>query len=305
MYHSILVPVDGSETSEYAIPFALEIARHTGGEVRLLHVVPFLPADEDVPDSAHAAAVERAELEMRRLETDYPKSFHRVSCQIRFGSPFEEILAAAGACDLVVLSTHGRGGVARWVLGSTADKVIRLCPRPVVALRPPDPPRRDRAEAAAARMFRDMAVALDGSPLAEKALDELRQFSPMETKLHFVRVVAWHAGPAEIGEAQDYLKSVGSSFVARGVDVSAFVEKSDNVAEEIAAFALRHQCGLIALGTHGTSGLTRWILGSVADKVVRHGPAPVLMVRRGRPVWKEPGSRRATRVLGVGSRPSF
>lgn len=291
MYRSILVPVDGSALSEYAIPIAVEIAGRTGGEVRLLRVAHRPSGEDDQSACVASPDMDRLNQETRRLASTFANSRVDVKAGVRVGSAPEEILQAAEWSDLVVLSTHGQGGIARWVLGSTADKVIRLACRPVLAVRPPDPPSRELAEAAAAKIYRDIEVALDGSDLAEKSLDDLRALVPGDTRLHFVRVVPREPQPAAVHEAETYLRNIGASFLDRGVKVSASVEKSDCAAEAIAAYALREGCGLIALGTHGRSGLTRWILGSVTDKVVRHGPVPVLVIRRGRPPGYE-GKRR-------------
>ncbi|MCE9582906.1 MAG: universal stress protein [Planctomycetes bacterium] len=282
MYRTILVPVDGSPMSEYAIPFAIEIARRTGGKVRLLRVLDRVPMDMDFGVCGQPEFEEAGKAQADALKAAYETPDVAVESGVCIGAACEEILRGADGADLVILGTDGRGGVERWIPGSTADKVIRLTSKSVLVIRPPEPPTRALAEAEAERMLSNFAVALDGSPLAERALDELRQFAAGDAHLHFIHVVPRRTSGADVDAAETYLRRVGAGFAARGVHVAASVELSDDTAGAITAFAVRHKCGMIAMGTHGASGLKRWVLGSVAEQVVRRGQVPVLVIRRGR-----------------------
>lgn len=299
MYRRILVPVDGSSLSEYAIPFAIEIARRGKGEVHLLRAMPESLIVTDIPVSVQASFRKIAQTETEKLRKTFHSAEVPVFTDLRIGFPVEEILRAATKCDLIVMTTHGRGGLARWVMGSVADKIVRLAAKPVLALHPPAKKTLVTAQAAALRMFSDIAVPLDGSPLAAKALAQLEQFSTGDAKLHFVRVVAKEASASIVDFAASYLRDVASTFETRGAGVTATVLKSDNPAEAIGDYALKSGCGMIAMATHGASGLTRWMLGGVTDKVIRHGPTPVLVVRWSRPMW-----RQGKRPLGAPSRES-
>ncbi|MCE9583830.1 MAG: universal stress protein [Planctomycetes bacterium] len=299
MYRRILVPVDGSSLSEYAIPFAVEIARRGKGEVRLLRAMPESLIVTDIPVSVQASVRKIAQTDMEKLKKAFDSKEVPVSTDLRIGFPVEEVLRAATKSDLVVMTTHGRGGLARWVMGSVADKVVRLAAKPVLALHPPAKKTLATAQAAALRMFRDIAVPLDGSTLAERALAELKQFATSDAKLHFVRVVAQTASASAVDLATNYLRDEASKFEARGIRITASVLKSDNPAEAICDYAVKSGCGMIAMATHGASGLTRWVLGGVTDKVMRHGPTPVMVIRWGRPLWKD-----GKRPLGAAVRES-
>lgn len=286
MYRTILVPCDGSNPSEYAIPFAIEIARRDKGSVTLLRALPDSLLVTDLPTAVQASSRRLAEIEMARLKKAFESSEVPVSVRMRIGFPVEEILLAAATSDLIVMTTHGRGGINRWVMGSVADKAIRLSSVPVLAIHPPEKRTRAMAEAAALRMFRDVCVPLDGSPLAERSLAELGQFAGGEARINLMRTVAKDAGGAAEDLADNYLQDVASKLEARGVRVTRSVQKGDNAAEEIAKYAIRTGCGLIVMTTHGASGITRWMLGGVTDKVVRRGPTPVLAIRASRKLWK-------------------
>lgn len=300
MYRTILVPVDGSDLSEYAIPYAIEIARRAKGRVRLLRAMPESLIVTDIPVSIQASARKLAQAEVDRLVKSYGTAEVPVEADVRIGFPLEEIKRAATKADLVVMTTHGRGGIQRWVMGSVADKVIRLCARPVLAIHPPAKRSKAMAAAGALRMFRDAMVTLDGSPASTQALRELRQIAEGGTRVHLVRVVATDATPAAVDLAASQLKDAASNLVARGVNVVQAVEKNDSPAEAIVDYALKKGCGVIAMTTRGAGGIERWLLGGVTDKVVRHGPTPVLVLRAARALWKggkRPLSRRNIPII--------
>lgn len=301
MYRTILVPVDGSTLSEHAIPFAIEIARRAKGRVRLLRALPESLIVTDIPVSVQASTRKLAHAEVDRLVKAYNSAEVPVDAEVRIGFPLEEINRAATKADLVVMTTHGRGGVQRWVMGSVADKVIRLAATPVLVIHPPQKRTRAMAEASALRMFRDAMVSLDGSPLSAQALRELRQFAEGGTRIHLLRVVSHDASPASVDLAANQLKDAASDLVARGVNVVQAVAKSDSPAEAIVEYALQKGCGVIVMTTRGAGGIERWMLGGITDKVVRHGPTPVLVIRASRALWKggkRPlGGRRNIRVI--------
>jgi len=93
------------------------------------------------------------------------------------------------------------------------------------------------------------------------------------------------AGPAAEDLADNYLQDVASRLEARGVRMTRTVQKSDNPADAIVKYALKTGCGVIVMATHGASGIQRWLLGGVTDKVVRSGPTPVLVIRASRKLW--------------------
>ncbi len=176
---TILLPLDGSEHSEHALPYACLLSRLLDGEVHLLHVVT---ADEQQRFAARREqlrqlytplsepAVEAAPALLRHDET-YLRLQHRrlqdagvrAVYEVVAGSPEEAIVAAAERCDaaLIVMATHGRGGLGLRLLGSVAHNLLRLTRRPLLAVRGPAPARPTLGR---------ILVPLDGSPRAREAL---------------------------------------------------------------------------------------------------------------------------------------
>lgn len=153
MYKRILVPLDGSTFAEQALPHALEIARAADAELHLLTVVPTLDNQTMAVVDLYPMYVYRSFMvdqsqEMERLQADL-RAYLEQLCQraasagvraepvLRFGQPAEEIIGYAheAGCDLIVMSTHGRSGLGRWVYGSVADKVLRGADIPVLLVR--------------------------------------------------------------------------------------------------------------------------------------------------------------------------
>jgi nucleotide-binding universal stress UspA family protein len=144
-YHRILWPTDFSPLAKAALPHAVGLAVAAGAELVLLHVLPSLAAYA-VPDLAGALSVSlqresrtAAQRELRRLEKQVKGPNFRMHTVLSEGVPFDQILRAAKRlrCDLIVLATHGRTGLAHAIMGSVAENVIRRAPCPVLTVRPP------------------------------------------------------------------------------------------------------------------------------------------------------------------------
>ena len=142
----ILVPTDFSELSGVALEFGQELAERCGASLHLLHVIedPFsagakIPSEVYVPDvpSLRAALVAEAEAQLARLVPDRVRDALRVTTDVKVGKAASVICdeAATTSCDLIVMGTHGRTGVAHLFLGSVAEKVVRTAPCPVLTIR--------------------------------------------------------------------------------------------------------------------------------------------------------------------------
>ena len=200
--------------------------------------------------------------------------------------------AATANSDLIVMTTHGRGGLERFWLGSVADALVRASPVPVLLVRPDE-----HHPAAQPPTFRKILIPLDGSALAEQVLEPaLMLGAPMEaeyTLLHVVQprvLVRWGAftTPTDLDfeatqrrqiDAQHYLERVARPLRATGKQVILRVVVAEQAAPAILEEARQHGIDLIAIATHGRSGLGRLLLGSVADKVVRRTDVPLLLYR--------------------------
>jgi nucleotide-binding universal stress UspA family protein len=311
MFRTILVPLDGSVFAEHALPLAVSLGRHCGAKVRLLRVVPpladylFLPPHLNDPLDAELRQLHRTE-----ARTYLDGVVHRlkdagvVVCDVME----EEEGISESICadvvrmgvDLIVMTSHGRGALARFWLGSIADKLVRTAPVPVLLARPPEhPPAADLNHAATLKHF---LVALGGNTTAERIVEPALAIGKLTgADYTLVRVVrpafpqlmsSSGAGggaqptPSGLGKidahnwqkASDYLRVVAERLRAGGATVQTRI----HVAEQPAAAILREAAfvgaDLIALETHGR-GVSRLLIGSVADKVVRSSAVPVLVCR--------------------------
>ncbi|RMD59373.1 universal stress protein [Candidatus Parcubacteria bacterium] len=137
MYKKILVPLDGSAVAEVALPHAIEMAKIFQAELILLRVafVHFLPGSD--PVELESAAVRESEAYLERLAQRLSAEGLKVHTVVRYGKAAEEIIdhAAENQVSVIVMATHGRSGVGRWLLGSTAEKVLRGTEVPVLLIR--------------------------------------------------------------------------------------------------------------------------------------------------------------------------
>ncbi|MBS1251776.1 MAG: Universal stress protein F [Anaerolineales bacterium] len=294
MIKKILVPLDRSELAAQALPYAKLQSVKFGAEIMLLWVTEPLPAAVE----ANRAAAELHEVEARAesyLE-DVAKTLSGEGFCVEYctcsGMPADSIITFADTenIDLIVMSTHGRSGLGRWVYGSVADKVLRAADVPVLLIRATE-----EAAAAARPACKRLLVPLDGSELAEQALpyaELLAHAFGAEVILLQVPTLPPYVslGPDATmlvpsllsdayAEADAYLANVERRLRAKGLSVHKAAVEPGAVAETIIDYT--HEAGVdyIVMSTHGRSGLRRWVYGSVADRVLRGADAPVLLVR--------------------------
>lgn len=309
-FRSILVPLDGSPLAEEALPVAARIARQGGGTLRLalVHEPTIVPVDSPDPTVVTAAEAVTSQAEhgyLRRTETGLRESGTKVASAVTLEGATGPALAAyatEAGVDLVVMATHGRGGVKRLWLGSVADHLIRHLDVPVLLVR-------QGQVAPATAHPTQILVPLDGSELAEEALEpaeELARIWGMQLELlRVVPPVTLVADPAMPvlsaydndltdacrTEAQDYLDDLVNDLRARGDAAGGAAVIGWNAAEIILECARPDRVALVAIATHGRSGIPRAALGSVADTLVRGASVPVLVYR--------PGGRRAAILMGL------
>lgn len=303
MYRSLLVPLDGSAFAEQALPFALSIARRAGATVNLLRVhVPYayMSADSVTPWSyqwdTEIMEHERAYLDgiTKRLATvgSVP-----VTSKCLEGPVVAEALqhhATAMAADLIVMTTHGRGPLSRFWLGSVADELVRRATRPILLVRPQE----SAADLAADRMLKHILIPLDGSTLSEQVLEPaLALGSLMQAEYTLLHVYGLSTDPAldpmtyplagggeppierMRADTESYLAQVVERLKGKGFRVQTQVAQRHHPASAILDAAQSLGVDLIALETHGRRGLTRLLLGSVADKVIRGASVPMFVHR--------------------------
>jgi nucleotide-binding universal stress UspA family protein len=310
MLRSILVPLDGSPFGEHALPLALGIARRAGAELQLLHVHPPVAiASAEGPVlvtdqiDAEIKQQEHAYLDdvRRRLAAVGAVPAHPVLLEGEIVPTLRGAVTSLGA-DLVVLTTHGRGALARFWLGSVADELVRDSSVPLLLVRPADHP----ADLADEPALRHLLLPLDGSPLAEQILEPAITLGTlMDADYTLLRVlkpvlpVRYQVSGNNMAQmadsiirqidqiqqelqrqAQDYLDGVvRERFRPQSLPVQTRVVGDHQPAAAILQEARGRGCDCVALETHGRRGLSRLFLGSVADKVVRGSPVPVLVHR--------------------------
>jgi nucleotide-binding universal stress UspA family protein len=216
-----------------------------------------------------------------------------LSCEsaVTAGDPGDAILSEADAkdADLIAMSTHGRSGLTRWVLGSVADKVVHRTMKPLLIVRA-----RDAREHPPATVNR-VLVPLDGSPLSLSVLPYVEDLAATlgASLVLFNGVPPLDVYPgaettaARVGNVIDDLLEQGRAFLAqveaeieaRGKTQARSVVTIGFAVDEITRVAEEVNAGLIAMATHGRSGVDRWVMGSVADGVVRRSSLPCLLVR--------------------------
>jgi nucleotide-binding universal stress UspA family protein len=263
MYSTVVVPVDPSAGGEAALPVAATVARQVGSSLELLTVAP--PGADQA--TLHGQLRERAAPFGDIAET-------RV---ITSDDVAGAICAEADSSDtLVCMATRARRPITEAVLGSVADRVVRELHRPVLLVGPHcgRPPER----------FASMVVGLDGSELAEAILPVVTDWSSALGLTPWLFQVLTARMPLEVGgedvRETAYVHRVASRLERPDVNVEWEVSREHQAAPAIADFAVdRPVLSLIALTTHGRSGLSRVTLGSAAGEVVRRATVPVLVVR--------------------------
>jgi nucleotide-binding universal stress UspA family protein len=310
MYRSLLVPLDGSTFGEHALPLALSIARRAGAGLQVVHVHSPLEATY-APDGVFFD--EGLDARLKQTEQAYLDGIVKrlagvasvpVTSALLEGSDIAACLreAANGAgVDLVVMTTHGRGALGRFWLGSVADRLVRDLPMPLLLARPENAAPDFGREA----VMKHMLLPLDGSPFAEQMLEPAVALgSVMDADYTLLRVITpvWPGTydyyGASLGEeaqsflrqiekaqeqlhmeAEEYLHRVAGRLRERSLRVQTQVGVADQPAVAILKEANAPAINLVALETHGRRGLSRLFLGSVADKVIRGASLPVLVHR--------------------------
>jgi nucleotide-binding universal stress UspA family protein len=303
MYRSLLVPLDGSPFAEQALPMAVDLCTRSGAT---LHLVMVHDALSSVPCYGEPVLVDAAAVESCRLqEQEYLKALAGplvrrgiavVTCVVE-GPVARTIVEYTNVqrIDLVVMTTHGRGVFSRFWIGSVADRLVRHLDVPMLVLRP----LAGRGAPTASQMRR-IVVPLDGSPLAEAALEPAAQFAGvLGAGLTLYRAILQAAPlllpypgvavmPEQVAltpvleeEATRYLEALAARLRARGLQVDTAVELAGDPVAAISTWAERHGADLIAMATHGHGGTTRLLLGSVADKLLRSAEVPLLLFRPG------------------------
>jgi nucleotide-binding universal stress UspA family protein len=299
MLRHVLVPLDGSAFAEQALPFAVTLARSADCRLHLVRVRASLPLDPD--DAVSTQYLERV---AGQIASQVPAGVTRAVLTDEFG-PLEypppairttaEVLnryATEHDVDIILMTTHGRGGLRRAWLGSVADALVRVASRPVLLIRPDD--ESFGGAVAADRGVHSILIPLDGSPSAEQAIPFAHRigstFGAHYSLLRVVSPLAWDIPAEEFAgspsqelpqlsraAAERYLDEIAARMRKDGLAVTPTVVLATSPAAAIIEHAELHGIDIIAMATSGAGHVRRLLLGSVADKVVRAAAKPVLV----------------------------
>jgi len=297
MYTNIMVPTDGSGFDREAILVALRVAERCDAKIRLVRVLgtgaffgmATSPESAMVTAEAVRSETETALGELYALAAECRTlTSAPISADLENG-PIADMLAAYGRrndIDLIVISSHGRRGIARLALGSVTDLLIRQTTIPVLVVKP----KASYLTPEAAREFRNIVVPLDGSGLAEQILTRVVPLAKVEeadiTLLHVIAPEETHqtgevpVAPwweKKVASARAYLTHRAAEIRRQGVAVRIEVVIGENVADSITDYARRERADLIAIATHGRRGLARVLRGSVADGVTKSAMSSILV----------------------------
>lgn len=292
MYGRIVVPVDGSKLAERAAALAVPLAEQHGARLMVLHAhTPMLPLFLGGAAPVRDTALEQDQRqEQARYVTRLAKRLAKqtsaaVEDVFRDGPVVETIMKVAteGRAPLIVMSTHGRGGFKRFWLGSVADRLIRHATVPVLLL---TGSRSTGKRLAGTPVFKHVLVTLDGSDRAEAALRAARALLAgvpgRITVAHVVHPMSALAATSlerdpEQVMVESYLEPLLAAQRGPGLTLDYDVVVDGNVARAILEVAKRSDVGAIAITSQGLAGVQRLVVGSVADKLIRTSPVPVLV----------------------------
>jgi nucleotide-binding universal stress UspA family protein len=307
-FERILIPLDGSSLAEGILPVATDLARRINARIDLLSVVD--PESTELPSFLHfeqlgpsgtitmGRLISTEDIQQDRIRTadeylrgvveSLRRNGIRVGMETTVGDPAQQIVAKARRdhIDVIAMATHGRSAIGRGLLGSVTDKVTHSSAVPILVVR--------TAEGSSPEPISRLVVGLDGSTVAEAALDSALELAKsLGVPMSLVRATSSGAragaygfepdfAPAAIfpitdGEARKYLDTITASQSKLDLDVETRVGPG-SAYDEIQVVATEHPGSLIVLATRGRSGLTRWVLGSVTSRTIRSSDSPVLVI---------------------------
>ena len=298
MFKKILVPLDGSQIAESALNVALKIAENTGADLLLLQAVqqemlispPVIGYATVRPVRPLEAVTEDAVNYLGHIKDNYALRNVSIDTNVVYQDPAMAILdtVVRDEIDLIVMSTHGRSGLDRWVYGSVTERVMRHADCPVLAVRSADIPKQ-------------FLIPLDGSDLSENAIEPALALAEafgarvilahiQDTRTpnpygNIKEIAAVDDGFAELvmldfyRRGEHYLEKLAARYKAYNVEIDVSYG-SGNPAKHIVDLAATDHCDLIAMNTHGRTGAKRFRYGSVTEKVLRNSDQAMLIVRK-------------------------
>ena len=283
-YQRVLVPLDSSRLAERALPYAKAVALNTGSELILFTVIPDSSEKLDRPMKAYM------DINAKTLMSQGMKVNTAIAC----GSAADEIIKFAdkNKVDLIIISTHGHSGIRRWMLGSIALKLLHGTCVPVLLVK-------SRADKTSKVEFQKILVPLDGSSFSEASIPHVKKLTEGSSgEVILLRVSEPPAIPADrpptikpsweeyrnilMAEIQqqslEYLQKVKVELEKSGATVSTQAILGEAI-KGILQVAQKENVNLIAMTSHGRTGISRWVYGSVTTRIVEESLQPVLLIR--------------------------
>jgi nucleotide-binding universal stress UspA family protein len=290
MMEKILVTLDGSNLGELSLAYVKELAQAFNSEVCLVHV-----SEKHDPEYRRTVQ-EYLEKVGEGLSSDFEKAGSEATVKTIMldGKPAAEIVLFAqnNESDLVIITSHGHSGIMPWVMGSTANTVIHTIKNPVLLVRAS----MFKTKRRPVKLFNKILLPLDSSAVGEAALpyvteiaqklkSEVILFSVIESgqQVHtiggqnFIRFSEQQVESMKL-ETTEYLATTKKNLADNGITVHTIVREGD-AAREIIKLSQENNIRLVAMSSHGRSGMRGWVFGSVSNKVLNAGKTSILFVR--------------------------
>lgn len=298
MYKVIMAPTEGSDSERAAISVAVKLAQRFEADLRLVRVQAPPLVIKTVPRPPVLMITEQTLVDERLARLHKLEALGtecRALGDVRVITALEEghvtptlrDYAEKFGVDLIVMSSHSRGGVKRITLGSVTDYLIRNTNIPVLVVKPPA----SFIGATPEQTLSRIVVPLDGSELAQQILPEVAALaSRLNSTVNLLQILTPQTYSQEqimqpgfpwwdtdIANADAYLARAASYLTEEGLTVSKDVVLSDDVATGILDYSMRTRADLIAIATSGSAGMSRFVFGTVADEVTRKSPTSLLV----------------------------
>jgi nucleotide-binding universal stress UspA family protein len=289
MFERILLPLDGSDIAEMSLRYGQELSTRLGSDLILYHVHSHEHLQQEHMYQVYLDSLAQS------LQSNIGKNQTKVTTKVEEGDPTDNIcnLVEKNRIDLIIMTAVSASGIkVGKMLGSVTDHICRTVPIPVMLIRPKHDRQIDKNE----QLLRRMIIPLDGSELSKLALPVGEELA---TKLKLITTIfqmstmirlyddgsGFSAYNYYVKFNEDEKDRVGADMQViekglkeKGIDVTSVVTSGIDAAYEIIELCKKINADLVVMSTHGRTGLGRWVFGNVAEKVLRHGETPLLMV---------------------------
>jgi nucleotide-binding universal stress UspA family protein len=286
MFDKLLFPTDGSDGAAAVFDHALDVAEAHDATVHVVNVADTTRESVTQIRGQVVDALEQAGAEtVQEAATRAGDRGVPTVTEVLQGEPYRTIVdyAETYGIDLVIMPTHGRRGLERFLLGSTTERVLRRSEVPVLTVRPDD-------DVTVRYPYRSVLIPTDGSDPANAALEVGLDVADAATAaVHLLSVVDVTSLGVDVRadiqtdaleeSAHEIVETAAERASAAGIDPTTAVESGGSIPRVIRAYVADHDIDLVVVGTHGRTGFDRYVLGSVAEALVRTAPVPVLTAR--------------------------